>query len=194
MWEVVRRGLGAPARAEDAAESAQAMELDEPAPAPNAGDASDAESSDGEDDGEEAPVASTSAQPLAAAAAGPKLHTTLPASFRTTPQTRRLLGNAFAYLVRKAKPASSGEAETAGSLDDLMRRIVEDVAAVEAVDGGMRANGGKSAKGRRKGKGKGRGQEEGSSNIFAEGVTWVVTESCSVRSRSSDSIHCHSPD
>ncbi|GJN92260.1 hypothetical protein Rhopal_005290-T1 [Rhodotorula paludigena] len=179
VWEVVRRGLGAPARAEDAAESAQAMELDEPAPAPNAGDASDAESSDGEDDGEEAPVASTSAQPLAAAAAGPKLHTTLPASFRTTPQTRRLLGNAFAYLVRKAKPASSGEAETAGSLDDLMRRIVEDVAAVEAVDGGMRANGGKSAKGRRKGKGKGRGQEEGSSNIFAEGVTSVVTESCS---------------
>lgn len=141
-----------------------------------------------ENDGEkievigEEPVASTSARQLDGPTPGPKLHSVLPARFRTTPQTRRLLGNAFALLVRKAKPTSLDDAEfaSAGTLDGLMRLMIGDVANVEEMDDGMRANGGRGAKGRRKGKGKGRGQEEGSSNIFAEGVTWVVIESCTV--------------
>ncbi|BGP36520.1 U3 snoRNP protein [Rhodotorula kratochvilovae] len=177
VWEVVRRGLGAPARADEAVPEEDApVEVDEAATTTSqAGD----ESSDSEDEDEApaAPVASTSATQLDAPAV--KLHTTLPANFRTTPQTRRLLANAFAFLVRKAKPASSGDADELASLDDLFRRVIADVAAVEEVDGGERANAGsRGAKGRRKGKGKGRGQEEGSSNVFAEGLTWMVMESC----------------
>lgn len=173
----MRRGLGAPAREEEEEPVEEdKMDTDEQAEKPAE------ESDDSDDDDEEqedgAPVASTSAQPLDDA---PKLHTTLPRNFRTTPQTRRLLANALAYLVRKARPAPSGEApDLLVSLEDLVRHMVDDVAAVEELDGGERANGGRSAKGRRKGKGKGRGQEEGSSNVFAEGLTWVAVESCAV--------------
>lgn len=179
VWEVVRRGLGAPARTEDADEEEDVQmqdDVEEKADGPE----SDAESSADEEEEEEAePVASTSAQPLdTPAQPGSKLHTSLPSNFRTTPQTRRLLSNAFSFLVRKAKPTSADEA---GSLDALLRLMVGDVAQVEETDGGERANGGRGAKGRRKGKGKGRGQEEGSSNVFAEGLTWVIIESCSVR-------------
>ncbi|GAA5866298.1 hypothetical protein JCM3774_006608 [Rhodotorula dairenensis] len=177
VWGIVRRGLGAPAKSTDI--EAEAMETDEaPTEVAVEDDASDAEL---EDDAAEEPVASTSARQLdAPTAEAPKMHTSLPANFRTTPQTRRLLGNSFALLVRKAKPTSSDDAASAaGSLDGLMQLVVRDVAAVEEEDGGERANGGRSAKGRRKGKGKGRGQEEGSSNVFAEGLTYVVIESCS---------------
>ncbi|BGP12578.1 hypothetical protein JCM10213_004835 [Rhodosporidiobolus nylandii] len=174
VWEVVRRGLGAPARDE----TEEPMEEDETAthvPAPAKAEESGLEDEE-EDEEDEMPVASTSAQPLDA----PKLHATLPRSFRTTPQTRRLLANAFAYLVRKAKPASSGaEADGQASLEDLVQRMIHDVAEVEELDGGERANGGRGAKGRGKGKGKGRGQEEGSSNVFAEGIAWLTIESCS---------------
>ncbi|GAA5859644.1 hypothetical protein JCM8547_006176 [Rhodosporidiobolus lusitaniae] len=175
VWEIVRRGLGAPAKPEEEEEEQQEetkMAVDEP----EKGGESDAEESE-EDD--EAPVASTSAQPLDAPSPS-LLHTSLPRTFRTTPQTRRLLANSFAFLVRKARPASSGidETEKQVSLEDLVRYMVDDVAAVEELDGGERANGGRGAKGRRKGKGKGRGQEEGSSNVFAEGLTWLTIESC----------------
>lgn len=178
VWEVVRRGLGAPARMEDAEGKEDVRMRDEEQPKEDEAE-SDAESSDEEEE-ETEPVASTSAQPIdTPAATGPKLHTSLPANFRTTPQTRRLLGNAFAFLVRKAKPTANPD--EAGSLDALLRLMVGDVARVEELDGGERVNGGRGAKGRRKGKGKGRGQEEGSSNVLAEGLTWVVIESCSVR-------------
>ncbi|GAA5980986.1 hypothetical protein JCM10908_003941 [Rhodotorula pacifica] len=179
VWEIVRRGLGAPAKTAEA--ESEAMESDV-APIEGAFE-DDASASEAEDEVVEEPIASTSARQLDAPAdAAPKLHTSLPANFRTTPQTRRLLANAFALLVRKAKPTSSADDATAsspGTLDGLMQLMIGDVAAVEAEDGGERANGGRGAKGRRKGKGKGRGQEEGSSNVFAEGLTWVVIESCS---------------
>ncbi|GAA6006564.1 hypothetical protein JCM10207_004975 [Rhodosporidiobolus poonsookiae] len=190
VWEVVRRGLGAPARPEEE-EAAEENRMDTNEPVVAASEESEDEDEEDEeqaaDGAEETPVASTSAQPIEA----PKLQATLPPSFRTTPQTRRLLANAFAYLVRKAKPASASTSSSTSSsatdgeaahctLEDLVRRMVDDVAAVEELDGGERANaGGRGAKGRRKGKGKGRGQEEGSSNVFAEGLTWVTVESCS---------------
>ncbi|GAA5834879.1 hypothetical protein JCM11251_002051 [Rhodosporidiobolus azoricus] len=174
VWQVVRRGLGAPAPAqeEEQVEEEEKMDVEE-----SVQDKPDESEDEEEDEEEEAPVASTSAQPIEADV--PKLHTTLPANFRTTPQTRRLLANSFAYLVRKAKPASSGDStEGQMTLEALVELMVEDVAAVEEADGGERANGGRGAKGRRKGKGKGRGQEEGSSNVFAEGLTWLTLESC----------------
>ncbi|GAA5862548.1 hypothetical protein JCM1840_004222 [Sporobolomyces johnsonii] len=176
VWEVVRRGLGAPAREEDPVEQEEqkdAMDVDAVSSA--AADAEDSASEDEDDAEESAPVASTSAQPLDAPPAT-VLHTTLPTSFRTTPQTRRLLSNAFAFLVRKARPSTSPDADS--ELSALLALMVEDVFAVETVDGGERASRGRGAKGRGKGKGKGRGQEEGSSNVFAEGVTWTVLESC----------------
>lgn len=200
MWDVVRRGLGAPAAvdevpAEDEDDQVETMDVDGAiAAVAEADDAASDASDDDEpstaavlvvDDKQAAPVASTSAAQLDEPAV--KLYTTLPATFRTTPQTRRLLANAFAFLVRKAKPASSDAAPSASSddvvsLDEFFARAIGDVAAVEEVDGGERANAGtRGAKGRRKGKGKGRGQEEGSSNVFAEGITWLVLESCSVR-------------
>lgn len=177
VWEIVRRGLGAPAKSNET--ETDEMDTEEgPTEIPIEDEASDAEL---EEDAVEEPVASTSAHQLDAPSEAARLHTSLPANFRTIPQTRRLLGNAFALLVRKAKPASSDDSASAiGSLDSLMQLVVRDVAAVEEEDGGERANGGRSAKGRRKGKGKGRGQEEGSSNVFAEGLTYVVIESCSV--------------
>lgn len=179
VWEIVRRGLGAPAKSTEV--EAHAMEV-EPTPTATEAIADDDVSDDEVEDAVvEEPVASTSARQIDVPSEAPKLHTSLPANFRTTPQTRRLLGNAFALLVRKAKPTSSEDVEpAAGGLDGLMQLMIRDVAAVEEEDGGERANGGRSAKGRRKGKGKGRGQEEGSSNIFAEGLTYVVIESCSV--------------
>ena len=199
MWDVVRRGLGAPAAvdevlSEDEDDQVETRDVDGAiAAVAEADDAASDASDDDEptapavlvDDEQAAPVASTSAAQLDEPAV--KLYTTLPATFRTTPQTRRLLANAFAFLVRKAKPASSDAAPSASrddvvSLDEFFARAIGDVAAVEEVDGGERANAGtRGAKGRRKGKGKGRGQEEGSSNVFAEGITWLVLESCSVR-------------
>ncbi|GAA5897320.1 hypothetical protein JCM6882_001857 [Rhodosporidiobolus microsporus] len=179
VWQVVRRGLGAPAPAEEEqVPEEDKMETDEVAQEKQEGEESDDEDDEEEQEGE-APLASTSAQPIPDA---PKLHTTLPANFRTTPQTRRLLANSFAYLVRKARPSSSAAASAADeqtvTLEALVQVMIEDVASVEEEDGGERANGGRGAKGRRKGKGKGRGQEEGSSNVFAEGLTWLTLESC----------------
>ncbi|GAA6061993.1 hypothetical protein JCM10212_004271 [Sporobolomyces blumeae] len=176
VWEVVRRGLGAPARELDEHDAEEdkpeGMEVDaEQADAA----AAEADSDADDQDDDELPVASTSAQPIVESAPAVVLHRNLARNFRTTPQTRRLLGNALAYLVRKAKPTS-----LPGSTSDLARLFdlaIQDVAAVEEIDGGERAKG-RGAKGRGKGKGKGRGQEEGNSNIFAEGLTWTVSESC----------------
>lgn len=174
VWEVVRRGLGAPARSEEedveeSESSKDEMEVDEEKAA---------EASEYEDEDEvEEPIASTSAQPIVATEPRVTLYRTLPRNFRTTPQTRRLLGNSFSYLVRKAKPTSLPDASS--ELSVFFDFVVQDVAEVEESDGGERPRG-RGAKGRGKGKGKGRGQEEGNSNIFAEGVTWVVAESCTV--------------
>jgi U3 small nucleolar RNA-associated protein 20 len=178
VWEVVRRGLGAPARPEEE-EDVEEEKMEVEAAVEKAAE-SDADDSDEEGEEEVAPIASTSAQPIEPTT---PLHSSLPRNFRTTPQTRRLLANSFAFLVRKAKPSSSdAESQEHVSLEELVKRMIEDVADVEDLDGGERANGGKSAKGRYKGKGKGRGQEEGSSNVFAEGLTWLSLESCAVRS------------
>ncbi|GAA5886649.1 hypothetical protein JCM16303_001398 [Sporobolomyces ruberrimus] len=172
VWEVVRRGLGAPARpeeedVEEVESTKDEMEVDEEKAA---------EASEDEDEDEvEEPIASTSAQPIVATEPRVTLYRTLPRNFRTTPQTRRLLGNSFSYLVRKAKPTSLPD--TSSELSVFFDFVVQDVVEVEELDGGERPRG-RGAKGRGKGKGKGRGQEEGNSNIFAEGVTWVVAESC----------------
>ncbi|GAA5969246.1 hypothetical protein JCM11641_007524 [Rhodosporidiobolus odoratus] len=175
VWEVVRRGLGAPAATEEEEPVEEGeMETEEPV-VEKADDEESEDEAEIDEQDEKTPVASTSATPLDA----PKLYASLPRTFRTTPQTRRLLANAFAYLVRKAKPESSGgDVNAQVSLEQLVQHMIEDVAAVEEIDGGERANGGRGAKGRRKGKGKGRGQEEGSSNVFAEGLTWLTVESC----------------
>lgn len=177
VWEVVRRGLGAPARPEEEDVEEQPVEEMEV-------DAKNVEEKDGEgsDDEEEEdvtePVASTSAQPITDSEPRVTLHRTLPRNFRTTPQTRRLLGNSFSYLVRKAKPTSLPDSPSELSL--FFDFAIHDVSEVAELDGGERPRG-RGAKGRGKGKGKGRGQEEGNSNIFAEGITWVVAESCTVR-------------
>lgn len=168
VWELVRRGLGAPARAEAEAVS-DAMEVDpvpEPAPEP-------ADDLDEDDDAQ--PVASTSTQP--AGPTTPVVPSTLPIHFRTTPQTRRLLGSAFAFLVRKARSATAADAE--GELAQLYRMMLQDVVEIEVEDEGKRTSG-RGAKGRGKGNGKGRGQEEGSSTMLAEGLVWVTVETCSV--------------
>jgi U3 small nucleolar RNA-associated protein 20 len=174
VWEVVRRGLGAPARPEeeDVEEEVtkDAMDVD------GTGAAVASEDEEEEEEIEE-PVASTSAQTIVAPEPRTVLHRTLPRNFRTTPQTRRLLGNSFSYLVRKAKPTSLPDSPS--ELSAFFDFVVRDVSEVEDTDGGERPRG-RGAKGRGKGKGKGRGQEEGNSNIFAEGVTWVVAESCTV--------------
>lgn len=185
VWEVLRRGLGAPVRVkEDAVE----MEVDEDPAVDELAklEGEEDEDSSAEDGEDHEPVASTSTQ-LATAPASAPLTTaapiktfTLPPNLRTTPQTRRLLGSAFAFLVRKARSAPSGQVEVEGELEQLMRMMVEDVVEVEEADEGQRSSRGRGAKGRGKGAGKGRGQEEGSSNILAEGVTWVVVETCSV--------------
>lgn len=174
VWEVVRRGLGAPKRtvtvdeAEDVVMEEAATTSDEPT-----SDASDAES-----DSEDTPVASTSAAP---AAPEQKPQFTLPPNLRTTPQTRRLLGSAFAFLLRKARSTLASPA-TESELGQLLRLLISDVAGVQSSDEGVRKSArGRGAKGRGKGAGKGRGQEEGSSVVFAEGATWVLVESCSVR-------------
>jgi len=177
IWEVVRRGLGAPAREEEedvVEESKDEMEVDGVTNEVAAGEGSD------DDDQEEIeePVASTSAQPINDPTPTVLLHRTLPRNFRTTPQTRRLLGNSFSYLVRKAKPTSMPDSPS--ELTMFFELVVRDVAEVEELDGGERPRG-RGAKGRGKGKGKGRGQEEGNSNVFAEGITWTVIESCTVR-------------
>ncbi|GAA5909110.1 Utp20p [Sporobolomyces salmoneus] len=174
VWEVVRRGLGAPARPEE--EDVIAEEISMEIEGATAGE-KDGEASDEEEEETEilAPVASTSAQPFIDSEPRVTLHRTLPRNFRTTPQTRRLLGNSFSYLVRKAKPTSLPDSPSELSL--FFDFAIQDVAEVVEIDGGERPRG-RGAKGRGKGKGKGRGQEEGNSNIFAEGVTWVVVESC----------------
>lgn len=168
VWEVVRRGLGAPAEAE--VEEVEIM-VEEPT-APVEEDAQE----DGDDETDIPPVASTSNQTLPLLLhAAPE---TFPRNFRTTPQTRRLLGSAFAYLVRKARSASGG---VEGELEQLMRMMVEDVVALEESDDGNRASRGRGAKGRGKGRGNGRGQEAGSSKMLAEGLVWTIAETCRVR-------------
>lgn len=178
VWEVVRRGLGAPTKPQEEDEEVEEEKLD--SMEIDAVD-KDAHASEDEDEEEEIvavqPVASTSAQPITDEEPRITLYRTLPRNFRTTPQTRRLLGNSFSYLVRKAKPTSLPDSPSELSL--FFEYIIEDVAEAVEIDGGERPRG-RGAKGRGKGKGKGRGQEEGNSNIFAEGVTWVVAESCTV--------------
>lgn len=133
---------------------------------------------DADEDVDAPPIASTSNQvlPLLPAAA-PE---TFPRNFRTTPQTRRLLGSAFAYLVRKARSATGGGE---GELEQLMRMMIEDVVALEESDDGNRASRGRGAKGRGKGRGNGRGQEAGSSKMLAEGLVWAIAETCRVSIR-----------
>lgn len=174
IWEVVRRGLGAPAREEQEdveEEKKDEMETDGAV-------TGEVEGSENEEEEIEEPIASTSAQPIVDATPAVVLHRTLPRNFRTTPQTRRLLGNSFSYLVRKAKPTSLPDSPS--ELTTFFDLVTRDVAEVEELDGGERPRG-RGAKGRGKGKGKGRGQEEGNSNVFAEGITWTVVESCTVR-------------
>lgn len=181
VWEVVRRGLGAPAAPElDSEMTPVAEEVTVEAVEATM------EEIDEEVDDLLDPVASTSSQPLNAA---PLLVLdSLPRNFRTTPQTRRLLGSAFSYLVRKAR---SGAGDAEGELEQLFRMMMEDVVALEESDSGMRYNRGRGAKGRGKGKGNGRGQEQGSSKILAEGLVWVTVETCQVRhSRLLTKIRC----
>lgn len=177
VWQVVRRGLGAPALAKE-----EVVEMEtEPAPVVEEKE-TDEEEEEEADEGEEneTPVASTSTAPAPAATPAPTPRIfTLPPNLRTTPQTRRLLGSAFAFLVRKARSSPTNSQEE-GELEQLTRMMVEDVAAVEELDEGVRSSRGRGAKGRGKGVGKGRGQEEGSSKLLAEGVTWVIVETCSV--------------
>lgn len=195
VWEVVRRGLGAPARSKT-----EAVEMDvdqvpvvEPTPTNRNEDEQPSDEDQDEDDLE--PTASTSAAVAVAksAAASQSPPSTfvrsLPANLRSTPQTRRLLGSAFAFLVRKARPASSGDSEES-ELEQLYRLMISDVADIESEDEGVRSSrGSRGAKGRGKGVGKGRGQEEGSSVLLAEGVTWLTSESCCVSSGSSAGKH-----
>jgi U3 small nucleolar RNA-associated protein 20 len=168
VWEVVRRGLGAPAMPEVDVE----MELAVIEPVAIV-EESTMEEDDDEIDELSTPVASTSTQPLPP----PVMIDTLPRNFRTTPQTRRLLGSAFSYLVRKAR---SGTGEEEGELEQLFRMMIEDVVNLEELDLGQRHSRGRGAKGRGKGKGNGRGQEEGSSKILGEGLVWVTVETCQV--------------
>ncbi|GAA6011855.1 hypothetical protein JCM11491_000772 [Sporobolomyces phaffii] len=186
VWDVVRRGLGAPARPEADDIEEQVVKDDMDVDGQTTTEQDGAESDEDVDEIEE-PVASTSAQPISAIETRTILHCTLPRNFRTTPQTRRLLGNSFSYLVRKAKPTSLPDSRS--ELAIFFDFVVKDVAAVEELDGGERPRG-RGAKGRGKGKGKGRGQEEGNSNIFAEGITWVVAESCTA---ANNLLHSRTP-
>lgn len=174
VWEVVRRGLGAPA----SPELEQPAEMEVEVVAEPVAEEGDAEMDIAEELDDDIPVASTSAVAFPAPAPAPAPET-LSRQFRTTPQTRRLLGSAFAYLVRKARSGTAGEE---GELEQLMRMMMEDVVALEAVDEGVRRSRGRGAKGRGKGRGNGRGQEEGSSTMLAEGLVWVVAETCRVSS------------
>lgn len=175
VWEIVRRGLGAPARVEEEEEE-EKMEVDEPVVEEEI--KVDAEENDDDDEDEElVVVASTSTTPVTPSIVDKPF--TLPRNLRTTPQTRRLLGSAFAFLVRKARSTVVTDQEE-GELEQLFRMMIEDVAEVEEMDEGVRMSRNRGAKGRGKGNGKGRGQEEGSSKMLAEGVTWVTVETCSV--------------
>lgn len=176
VWEVVRRGLGAPVRVKE--EGVVEMEVEQEPVVEEKEDEDEEDEDDAEED--KTPVASNSTPtaPTATPAPTPRVFT-LPPNLRTTPQTRRLLGSAFAFLVRKARSSPTNSLEE-GELEQLMRMMVEDVAAIEELDEGVRSSTGRGAKGRGKGVGKGRGQEEGSSKILAEGVTWVLVETCSV--------------
>ena len=169
VWELVRRGLGAPARAElPKGELFFTMDFDgEPEPATDSAP---------EFNEDEEPIASTSSEPILISSP-PSPTKLLPTHLRTTPQTRRLLGSAFAFLVRKARSATPGDSE--GELGQLFRMMLQDVVELESEDEGKRSSG-RGAKGRGKGNGKGRGQEEGSSTMLAEGVVWVTVETCSV--------------
>lgn len=193
VWEVVRRGLGAPAR-EVAEEADVEMEVEAvPVIAPADEEEDDDTTSDLDELSTHAPVASTStstvnsALPLA-------IPDSLPYNFRTTPQTRRLLGSAFSYLVRKAR-SSNTTTDAIGAeeeLDQLLRMMFEDVVKLEESDHGVRQSKGRGAKGRGKGKGNGRGQEQGSSKMLAEGLVWLIVETCQVRcSRVLLTIHTH---
>jgi U3 small nucleolar RNA-associated protein 20 len=182
VWEIVRRGLGAPARPKMAGEEEEeqhGMVLDEAElSARTNGDDEDEQIALREDDESEEPIASTSTvHEVTSAVEITERAFVLPPNLRTTPQTRRLLGSTFAFLVRKARPSSDEE----GELEQLYRLMLEDIYEVELLDDGVRSTkGGRGAKGRGKGAGKGRGQEEGSSVLLAEGVTWVTSESCCV--------------
>lgn len=171
VWELVRRGLGAPAREKEEDVATVEKKLEEDVEMAATEPALD----DAEEDEDAQPVASTSSLPLPPPPT--PLETSLPTHLRTTPQTRRLLGSAFAFLIRKARSATAGDVE--GELDQLFRMMVEDVVQLEEVDDGKRLKG-RGAKGRGKGHGKGRGQEEGSSTMLAEGLVWVTVETCSV--------------
>lgn len=182
VWEVVRRGLGAPAPVVEDVEmkEEEAVEV----ALVEAGTESDAE--EDETDDLVIPIASTSAAlPVAVIKSAPVLATpvvldtfALPRNFRTTPQTRRLLGSAFSYLVRKARTSTKPEDE--GELEQLYRLMIEDVVLLEEADLGVRESRGRGAKGRGKGRGNGRGQEDGSSKMLAEGLVWVTIETCQV--------------
>ncbi|KAM0793473.1 hypothetical protein ACM66B_000915 [Microbotryomycetes sp. NB124-2] len=164
VWSIIRRGLGAPVSNEDAMVS-QAPKQDVKG---DNGSSSDLEDED------EAPVASTSRDTLTDDK--PRLSTSLPPHFRTTPQTRRLLASSFAFIVRKAR-SSSKNGSQAGELESLFDRMFSDLAQVERDDGAQRQMK-KRGHSLMRPKGKGRGQEDGSSVLLAEGLTWVTAEAC----------------
>lgn len=122
----------------------------------------EAEEKNGSDDDEadQDPVASTSKETLEPVPS-------LPATLRTTANTRRLLASAFAYLVRKAK-----EGKGSLQLSSLFAMMIDDVRHIEA----------KQRTDDRHGKQK--VQEEGNARVLGEGIVWVVVESCLVRVRS----------
>ncbi|KAK4055206.1 U3 snoRNP protein [Microbotryomycetes sp. JL201] len=166
IWKIIRRGLGAPAKQLDSMQGHEVKQDQEPA-----SDQDDASDMDGED---AAPVASTSKETSSTSFSG--LSTSLPAHFRTTPQTRRLLASSFAFLVRKAR-STSKNGSLSGEIEPLFGKLFDDLAQVEQDDGAHRQI-------RKRGhtllrpKGKGRGQEDGSSVLLAEGLTWLTAEAC----------------
>lgn len=186
VWEVLRRGLGAAARVveEEKVEQEEFLGIDDTMEIDT--EAEIVEVEEGVEEEVEEIVGSTSTVPPTTSSTVPpiaarNLPTTLPKNFRTTPQTRRLLGSAFSFLVKKARSTIPAEFDAESELNQLFRMIFHDVIFLE--DGGDRkAASGRGAKGRGKGNGKGRGQEDGSGNLLAEGLCWVVVESCSVRS------------
>ncbi|KAM0753788.1 hypothetical protein T439DRAFT_163472 [Meredithblackwellia eburnea MCA 4105] len=187
VWDLVRRGLGAPHkenRQEDKMNVDESQTQDEGKMVQRMEEEREGEQEEeGEDSNEDAfepPIASTSAQPLTSLPTTPTF--TLSTHLRTTPQTRRLLASSFAFLVRKARSTIAQDMDES-ELSQLFRMMVEDVAQLEREDKGSRkASLGRGAKGRGKGHGKGRGQEEGNSTVFAEGLVWVTVEACTAPS------------
>ncbi|KAK4057573.1 U3 snoRNP protein [Microbotryomycetes sp. JL221] len=185
VWNIVRRGLGAPATTS----VSETVEKEQQEDGTNPKETSNNDEDDDEGDDEEveeaddnmhlAPVASTSTQ-LGSQITLSKivLPTTLPHHFRTTPQTRRLLASSFAFLVRKASSANNKHLNRTGQLELLIDYLFQDLSQVEQEDGATRQIKRRGSASTTSSKGKGRGQEDGSSVLLAEGLAWLIAEAC----------------